>query len=159
MASRGVLVSFSKSHRPAVLHRRFYSLKNDLKKEQYLSKQWKSTAAAPVVSADAGGSSAAEAEKYQKDELDLTFENAKDAYKSKSTWEIVRAIMVLKLTTSDFLVENNQKVRFQFLYDVFTCFGHKKPQLDILMFTVKLTHKYSYSLLVTLTNNLLIVSS
>ncbi|XP_054710128.1 proline dehydrogenase 1, mitochondrial-like [Uloborus diversus] len=44
----------------------------------------------------------------QTDPLDLTFENSKDAYKSKTTWEIFRAIVVLKLSTIDFLVENHQ---------------------------------------------------
>lgn len=53
-------------------------------------------------------------EKFQKDDLDLTFENTKDAYKSKTTWELIRALTVLKLTTLDYLVENNQKVSIFF---------------------------------------------
>lgn len=46
----------------------------------------------------------------QKDPLDLSFENTVDAFKSKTTWEIFRAILVLKLSTFDYLVENHQKV-------------------------------------------------
>lgn len=42
--------------------------------------------------------------------LDLSFENTVEAFKSKTTWEIIRAILVLKLSTIDYLVENHQKV-------------------------------------------------
>lgn len=109
MAARGVIVSLSKSSNSKILviNRHFSSLKSDIKKEQ---KQWKSTSAT-VVGADTA-THAAETEKFQRDELDLTFENTKNAYKSKTTWELIRALTVLKLTTFDYLVENNQKVSF-----------------------------------------------
>ncbi|XP_023216644.1 proline dehydrogenase 1, mitochondrial-like [Centruroides sculpturatus] len=46
----------------------------------------------------------------QPDPLDLTFEDTKSAYKSKTTWELFRAFLVLKLTKYDYLVENHQKL-------------------------------------------------
>lgn len=45
-----------------------------------------------------------------RDPLDLTFSNTKDAYKSKTTGELVRALVVLKLSSYDFLVFNHTKV-------------------------------------------------
>jgi proline dehydrogenase len=46
-----------------------------------------------------------------RDNLDLTFNDARQAYRSKSTWEILRAWIVFKLCSIDSLVENNDKVR------------------------------------------------
>lgn len=79
----------------------------DVTKQICFSKRLKSTSAS-IVTADSSVSS--DTQKFQKDELDLTFENTKDAYKSKTTWELLRAFLVLKLTTYDYLVENNQRV-------------------------------------------------
>nr|XP_042905295.1 proline dehydrogenase 1, mitochondrial [Parasteatoda tepidariorum] len=47
---------------------------------------------------------------HDRDELDLTFEDTKKAFKSKTTWELIRAICVLKLSTYDYLVENHEKL-------------------------------------------------
>ncbi|GFQ92962.1 uncharacterized protein TNCT_247951 [Trichonephila clavata] len=101
MAARGIAVSLSKFNR-RFEHSVYSSFKNELQKELYCRK---STSAAAVVATEE-----VQGVKYQKDELDLSFENTKDAYKSKSTWELIRALTVLKLSTFDFLVENNQKV-------------------------------------------------
>ncbi|XP_035208773.1 proline dehydrogenase 1, mitochondrial-like isoform X2 [Stegodyphus dumicola] len=49
----------------------------------------------------------------QRDSLDLTFENTKDAFKSKTTWELIRGLFVLKLSTYDYLVENHEKLMMQ----------------------------------------------
>ncbi|GFY75621.1 proline dehydrogenase 1, mitochondrial [Trichonephila inaurata madagascariensis] len=46
----------------------------------------------------------------QRDPLDLSFENTKDAFKSKTTWELFRAFLVLKLSTYSYLVENHEKL-------------------------------------------------
>ncbi|KAI1291786.1 Proline dehydrogenase 1, mitochondrial [Halotydeus destructor] len=46
----------------------------------------------------------------RKDPLDLTFTNTKDAYKSKTTKELLRGMLVLWLTSFDFIVDNNQKL-------------------------------------------------
>ncbi|GIY11428.1 hypothetical protein CDAR_536042 [Caerostris darwini] len=46
----------------------------------------------------------------QRDPLDLSFENTKDAFKSKTTWELFRAYLVLKLSTYNYLVENHEKL-------------------------------------------------
>lgn len=82
------------------------SLKSDSTKLICFSKRLKSTSS--VITTDSVESS--EQEKFQKDELDLTFENTKDAYKSKTTSELIRALVVLKLSTYDYLVENNKRV-------------------------------------------------
>lgn len=47
---------------------------------------------------------------YDREALDLSFEDTKKAFKSKTTLEIIRAILVLKLSTVDYLVENHHKV-------------------------------------------------
>lgn len=47
-----------------------------------------------------------------KDPLDITFENARAAFKSKTTWELVRAHIVYTLCTFEYLVEHNMQVSF-----------------------------------------------
>lgn len=46
----------------------------------------------------------------QKLEVDLKFEDGKEAFKSKTTPELLRAYIVLKLSSIDYLVNHNQKV-------------------------------------------------
>lgn len=48
---------------------------------------------------------------HPKDQLDITFEDATAAFKSKTTWELIRAYLVYTICSSKYLVENNQKVR------------------------------------------------
>lgn len=45
-----------------------------------------------------------------KDPLDITFEDAKAAFKSKTTWELYRAYIVYTLCSFEYLVEHNMKV-------------------------------------------------
>jgi hypothetical protein len=45
-----------------------------------------------------------------KDPLDLSFSNTKQVYKSKTTFELARALLVLKLSSFDFLIHNHKKV-------------------------------------------------
>lgn len=47
----------------------------------------------------------------QRDVLDLTFTDTRAAYKSKTNYELLRALIVLKLTSYDFLTRNHTKVR------------------------------------------------
>ena len=54
---------------------------------------------------------------HRRDALDLTFNNAEAAFKSKSTFQILRAYMVFTLCSSDYLVENNLKVRWDIDFD------------------------------------------
>ncbi|CAD5219666.1 unnamed protein product [Bursaphelenchus okinawaensis] len=42
--------------------------------------------------------------------LDLQFDNGKEAFKSKSNWEIVRALIILHACGINYLVQNNQQV-------------------------------------------------
>lgn len=45
-----------------------------------------------------------------RDPLDLSFANPEAAFKSKTTWEVVRGYIVYQLCSSSFLVDNNMKV-------------------------------------------------
>lgn len=46
-----------------------------------------------------------------KDLLDVSFNNATAAFKSKTTWELFRAYIVYLMCSSSFIVDNNLKVR------------------------------------------------
>ncbi|CAF4885699.1 unnamed protein product [Pieris macdunnoughi] len=45
-----------------------------------------------------------------KDDLDLTFSNPKDAFKSKKTSELIRAYFVYQICSINWIVENNDMV-------------------------------------------------
>jgi proline dehydrogenase len=45
-----------------------------------------------------------------RDQLDTSFNNPIDAFKSKTTFELLRAYFVYLLCSSEYLVENNMKV-------------------------------------------------
>lgn len=45
-----------------------------------------------------------------RDELDLTFNSPKDAFKSKKTSELVRAYLVYQICSFNWIVENNDMV-------------------------------------------------
>jgi proline dehydrogenase len=69
----------------------------------------KSTHAASAIGYDAtveGKSS-----QHPRDPLDLTFEDHVAAFKSKTTWEILRAYIVYTTCSSEYLVEHNMTVR------------------------------------------------
>ena len=51
-----------------------------------------------------------ENEKTPFEKLDLTFTNTKEAYKSKKMSDLIRACLVLKLSSFDYLVQNHEKV-------------------------------------------------
>jgi len=46
----------------------------------------------------------------KKDELDLTFEDHSAAFKSKTTWEVLRALMVFQVCGINVIVDNNEKL-------------------------------------------------
>lgn len=46
----------------------------------------------------------------QRDPLDVSFNDPIAAFKSKTTWELVRAYFVYIMCSSEYLVENNMKV-------------------------------------------------
>ncbi|KAH7956883.1 hypothetical protein HPB52_013403 [Rhipicephalus sanguineus] len=50
----------------------------------------------------------------QRDPLDLSFNDARAAYKSKTTGELIRAFVVLKLSSSNWIVNNHQEVKCSF---------------------------------------------
>lgn len=76
----------------------------------------KSSAAASAIvqenstASAVGSSSSSSSQQPQKDPLDITFGDAKAAFKSKTNWELVRAYVVYTLCSFDYLVDNNMKV-------------------------------------------------
>ena len=46
--------------------------------------------------------------------LDVTFSNAEEAFRSKKTWELVRALAVFNLCSVNFLVDNNREVCYDY---------------------------------------------
>ena len=59
-----------------------------------------------------------------RDPLDLTFSDTKQAFKSKTTLELLRGWFVLKLTTYDYLVYNHAKVCSRFTFNVYIAYHH-----------------------------------
>jgi len=57
-----------------------------------------------------------------KPKLDLTFEDSKTAFKSKTTLELMRGLLVFQLCSINFLIENQKPVNanelFKFLFRV-----------------------------------------
>ncbi|UYV61265.1 PRODH, partial [Cordylochernes scorpioides] len=65
----------------------------------------------PVVEAQTAVKTSSNSEQTpQRDPLDLTFENTKAAFKSKTTSELIRALVVLRLCSFRFLIDNNEKL-------------------------------------------------
>ena len=54
----------------------------------------------------------------QPNNIHLEFMDAKEAYRSKTTWEIFRALFVLKMCQFDALVTYNKEVRFDMKFIV-----------------------------------------
>lgn len=72
-----------------------------------------STAAAatsPKAAAAAAAASRNPNAPSQRDPLDVSFNDPIAAFKSKTTWELVRAYFVYIMCSSEYLVENNMKV-------------------------------------------------
>ncbi|KAH8040166.1 hypothetical protein HPB51_009544 [Rhipicephalus microplus] len=69
----------------------------------------KSSASPAALDRAASESSSAELPP-QRDPLDLSFNDARAAYKSKTTGELIRAFVVLKLSSSNWIVNNHQEV-------------------------------------------------
>lgn len=67
-----------------------------------------STAAAAAAAAAASRNSNSPP---QRDPLDVGFNDPIAAFKSKTTWELVRAYFVYLMCSSEYLVENNMKVK------------------------------------------------
>lgn len=70
----------------------------------------KSSAAASSSIVQESATSAVGRSQSQKDPLDITFEDAKAAFKSKTNWELMRAYIVYTLCSFEYLVDNNMKV-------------------------------------------------
>lgn len=53
---------------------------------------------------------------YPKDKLDISFEDSRAAFKSKTTWELMRAYIVYMICSSSYIVDNNLKVSHPYLF-------------------------------------------
>lgn len=71
-----------------------------------ISVHYKSTQAASAI----GYETDVDGKSTPRDPLDLSFNDARAAFKSKTTWEVLRAYVVYQLCSSETLVENNMKV-------------------------------------------------
>ncbi|CAL1278097.1 unnamed protein product [Larinioides sclopetarius] len=74
---------------------------------------WNSRFKSSIVSQNSTQTAENPGSSPQRDPLDLSFENTKNAFKSKTTWELFRAFLVLKLSTYSYLVENHEKLMAQ----------------------------------------------
>lgn len=54
----------------------------------------------------------------RRDPLDLSFDNAEAAFRSKTSLQILRAYLVFTLCSSNYLVENNMKVIGQYWHSI-----------------------------------------
>jgi proline dehydrogenase len=50
------------------------------------------------------------AQSPKRDPLDISFANPEAAFKSKTTWEVLRALIVYQMCSIQYLVDNNMKV-------------------------------------------------
>nr|CAD7460169.1 unnamed protein product [Timema tahoe] len=75
---------------------------------------WKSTYATGAINYETSlkGNSQSQSPS-PKDPLDLTFEDPVASFKSKTTWEVLRAYIVYTICSFDFIVENNTKNTFE----------------------------------------------
>lgn len=101
MAYLKVLTRLNKPTRKLLLY-------SELKCQNYIPCVYKSTHAIGINTTVEQKSS--DNSNSPKDPLDLSFTDAKAAFKSKTTWEILRAYIVYTLCSSQYLVENNMKV-------------------------------------------------
>nr|CAH7756082.1 unnamed protein product [Callosobruchus chinensis] len=71
----------------------------------------KSSAASGIISENASQSQTVQQQQQPpKDPLDVSFEDAKAAFKSKTNFELIRAYVVYTLCSIEFLVDNNMKL-------------------------------------------------
>lgn len=62
------------------------------------------------VASSALGAATAQNAAAQRDPLDVSFNDPIAAFKSKTTWELMRAYFVYLMCSSEYLVDNNMKV-------------------------------------------------
>lgn len=103
-----------KSSRAELLscHRYYVDLRRELNTCRHVST---SARAAAVAQAQARSPSPAPpiVQNPSRDPLDVSFNDPVAAFKSKTTWELVRAYMVYVMCSSEYLVDNNQKVSLE----------------------------------------------
>lgn len=69
-----------------------------------------STLAATKTPLSSAASTSNDSNQPPRDPLDVSFNDPIAAFKSKTTWELIRAYFVYIMCSSEYLVENNMKV-------------------------------------------------
>lgn len=102
--------------RPVIQLHRQSSTKLPLK---FLVCHPKSTAAnvQPVVNANPGETANVQ-QQPRRDPLDTSFADSEASFKSKTTWELVRAYLVYTTCGFETIVENNMKVSIFFIFSI-----------------------------------------
>lgn len=91
----------------------YFDLRHEINTSSHDNEQKSSMstlAATKTSSSSAVASSTSNDQKPQRDPLDVSFNDPIAAFKSKTTWELLRAYFVYLMCSSEYLVENNMKV-------------------------------------------------
>lgn len=89
----------------------YYDLKRELTTNNAnATKSSMSTVAASAPAAATASIQNPNNQPSQRDPLDVSFNDPIAAFKSKTTWELIRGYFVYLMCSSEFLVENNMKV-------------------------------------------------
>lgn len=92
----------------------YYDLRRDINTSSSHDNEQKSSMSTLAATKKTPFSSAAsasnDANQPQRDPLDVSFNDPIAAFKSKTTWELIRAYFVYLMCSSEYLVENNMKV-------------------------------------------------
>ena len=90
----------------------YYDLRRDINTSSHDNEQKSSmsTLAATKTPVSSAASASNDSNQPQRDPLDVSFNDPIAAFKSKTTWELIRAYFVYLMCSSEYLVENNMKV-------------------------------------------------
>lgn len=91
------------------LRRELNTIKNNDSNSSGIEQQ-RSAMSTVVATKPAAATATSNDPKPQRDPLDVSFNDPIAAFKSKTTWELVRAYFVYMMCSSEYLVENNMKV-------------------------------------------------
>ncbi|XP_055295283.1 proline dehydrogenase 1, mitochondrial isoform X2 [Sitodiplosis mosellana] len=90
----------------------YFDLRRDINTSSHDNEQKTSmsTLAATKTPFSSADSASNDSKQPQRDPLDVSFNDPIAAFKSKTTWELIRAYFVYLMCSSEYLVENNMKI-------------------------------------------------
>lgn len=103
-----ILCSLSRKLRKTLHNGNSALVRSSIPAQSVDSLKYKSTHAASAIGLDTDMQKSES--QYPKDPLDLAFADPEASFKSKTTWEVLRAYIVYTLCTSEYLVEHNMKL-------------------------------------------------